>query len=155
MNDNAEYYEITTETEVLFPVSGPDLTDPNTGRTVIPERVRMRFNRRFTPAEDGGREWASVAVYGPRRLKSGEAGREISSFGWDTTVQYGHHGGMARPDWLTQELADHMPDGWAPQLVSLKTCDCGNPIPAGRLTCWQCRFENDDHGTDHTDEEAS
>jgi hypothetical protein len=123
VNADVEYYEVTTTTEVLFPVSGPDLTDPITGRTVIPQRVLLRLSRRFTPEEDGGREWASVAVYGPRRLKSGEAGREISSFGWASSMQHGNHGGMFRPDWLTEELVDHMPEGWSPYLIDVKAGD--------------------------------
>lgn len=119
MKPDAEYHEIKTEVEVLFPVSGPDLTDTVTGRTIIPERVLISLNRRFTPEEDSGREWAHVAVYGPRRLKSGAAGREISSFGWQSPNGLGPTY-VDRPEWLTREIADHMPEGWSPSLLGLK-----------------------------------
>jgi len=122
VNADVEYYSIKTETEVLFPVSGPDLTDTVTKRVVIPERVLISLHREFTPEQDGGREWVHVAVYGPRRLKSGEAGHEISSFGWESTNGLGPTY-VSRPDWLTQELADHLPDGWSPHLLGLKAGD--------------------------------
>ena len=36
------------------------------------------------------------------------------------------------------------------------TCECGHPVRnENALTCWRCRFDNDDHGPDHADEEAS
>lgn len=118
MRPDAEYYLVETVTEVIFPASGAeDLRDPRTGRTVIPERVHVRFTRRVTPEEDGGREWASVTVYGPRRLKSGEPGQEIGSFGWAGTFLGDP---QDRPEWLTGLLADHMPEGWNPVLLRLK-----------------------------------
>lgn len=118
MKPDAEYYEIKTDVEFLFPASGAsDLTDPVTGRTVIPRTVLIHLFRGVTP--DSDREWAQVAVYGPRRLKSGELGREISSFGWESQTQHGNS--LAeRPDWLTELLADHLPEGWAPSLLGLK-----------------------------------
>jgi hypothetical protein len=119
MKPDIEYHEIKTEVEVLFPASGAaDLTDTVTGRTVIPETILLHLYRSVTPEQDGGREWAHVAVYGPRRLKDGTAGREISSFGWQSPNGLGPTY-VDRPEWLTQALADHLPDGWNPRLLGL------------------------------------
>jgi hypothetical protein len=36
------------------------------------------------------------------------------------------------------------------------TCECGRPVRNDRAdTCWQCRFENDNHESTYADEEAS
>jgi hypothetical protein len=120
MTPDAEYCEIKTEVEILFPASGgSDLRDPVTGRTVIPETVLIHLYRSETPDEE--REWASVHVCGPRRLKDGTAGREISSFGWGSAVQHGNPGNAQRPDWLTALLAEQLPEDWNPALLGLKT----------------------------------
>jgi hypothetical protein len=119
MKPDAEYHQIETKTEVLFPLHGPDLTDTVTGRTVIPERALISLYRRITPEQDGGREWGHVAVYGPRRLKDGTAGHEISSFGWESTNGLGPTY-VDRPEWLTQAIADNLPEGWNPRLLGLK-----------------------------------
>jgi len=116
-----EYFYRKTSFEVMFPASGAsDLTDPITRRTLSPRSVLVEFFRKETP-DEGEREWAHVAVYGPRRLKSGELGHEISSFHWEASFVEGHSSrpGVTRPEWLTQALADHLPNGWNPSLLAL------------------------------------
>ncbi|MFJ9573609.1 hypothetical protein [Streptomyces bacillaris] len=114
-----ETYETRTEITIVIPASGAtDLTDVFTGRIVIPHRVELRLCHIDTPDED--RRWAHVAVYGPRRLKSGQPGHEISSGCWEgSTVWCGWRKSASRPDWLTQLLVDHWPDGWNPTLAEL------------------------------------
>ncbi len=118
-----EYFYRKTSVEVMFPVSGAsDLTDPITRRTLSPRSVLLELFRKETP-DEGEREWAHVAVYGPRRVKSGELGKEISSFHWEAAVIEGHSSrpSTVRPAWLTEALAAHLPDGWDPRLLELPT----------------------------------
>ena len=118
---DVEWYERRTVNEIAFPAArGADLTDPITRRTLSPEWVRLELNRKETP-DEGVCEWAHVAVYGPRRLKSGELGREISSFGWESAYVYSSTPGMGetRPEWLTTALAELLPEGWSPALLKL------------------------------------
>jgi hypothetical protein len=68
---------------------------------------------------DGTVEYASVHVYGPRRLKSGELGKPISSFRWQQARNEGYRGYVPRPDWLSALIAQHLPAGWSPSLVEL------------------------------------
>lgn len=121
MNPDAEYHEIKTEVGVSFPASGAsDLADCWNGRTVIPETIRISLIRVQTPDET--REWAYVAVSGPRRLKSGAQGAEIESNGWEDAFPPAKgHTVATRPDWLTREIADHLPEGWGPALLGLKS----------------------------------
>lgn len=114
-----EVYETRTEITIVIPASGAtDLTDPFTGRTVIPHHVELGFHHILTPDED--RRWAHVTVRGPRRLKSGEPGHEISTHGWHAAdPRSGYPAPAYRPDWLTQLLVDHLPEGWHPSLVEL------------------------------------
>ncbi|MEU2143579.1 hypothetical protein ABZ741_04610 [Streptomyces globisporus] len=114
-----ETYETRTEITIVFPASGAtDLTDPFTGRIVIPHRVELGLHHIVTPDED--RQWAHVTVRGPRRLKSGGPGHEISTHGWHAANQReGYREAAYRPDWLTQLVIDHWPDGWSPALVEL------------------------------------
>ncbi len=116
-----EWYERRTTSEVIFPASrGVDLTDPITRRTLRPEWVRLELTRRETP-DEGVCEWAHVAVYGPRRLKSGELGKEISSFNWQHASVRANLSdlGEERPEWLTQALAEQLPEGWSRVLLEL------------------------------------
>lgn len=116
-----EWYERTTTTEVTFPATrGTDLTDPLTHRTQAPEWVRLELHRADSP-DEGVREWAHVAVYGPRRLKSGELGQEISSFNWQHAYVHGAQPGTGetRPGWLTAALVEQLPEGWSPALLEL------------------------------------
>ncbi|MET9923452.1 MULTISPECIES: hypothetical protein [Streptomyces] len=114
-----ETYETRTEITIVIPASGAtDLTDPFTGRIVIPHRVELRLCHIATPDED--RRWAHVAVYGPRRLKSGQPGHEISTHGWHAANPSASYRPDAdRPNWLTQLVIDHWPDGWSLVLVEL------------------------------------
>ncbi|MEU0355701.1 hypothetical protein [Streptomyces cyaneofuscatus] len=114
-----EVYETRTEITIVFLASGAtDLTDPFTRRTLIPHRVELRLVHIATPDED--RRWAHVAVHGPRRLKSGQPGHEISSHCWeDADPSASYRPDAARPDWLTQLLIAHLPEGWHPSLVEL------------------------------------
>lgn len=116
-----EYFYRQTSVEVMFPASGAsDLTDPITRRTLSPRSVLLELFRKETP-DEGVREWAHVAVYGPRRLKSGELGQEISSFHWEHASVRSNLSdlGEARPEWLTAAIAEHLPDGWHPRLLEL------------------------------------
>ncbi|MEE4545547.1 hypothetical protein V2S66_26715 [Streptomyces sp. V4-01] len=120
MMADAEYYEIKTEVSVIFPASGAsDLTDPWNGRTVIPETVRIILISTETPDET--REWAYVDVTGPRRLRSGDRGQPITSNGWETAFPSAKgHTFVSRPDWLTELLAEHLPEDWNRALLGLK-----------------------------------
>lgn len=110
--------EHRTVISVCVRVTGePDLRDPVTKRTVIPASVWIELTRLITPAQTS--EWASVNVYGPRRLKSGEPGAEISSFHWQHARNEGHSGYVDRPAWLTTLIAEYLPEGWSPSLVEL------------------------------------
>ena len=117
-----EYFYRESRFEEMFPASGAsgDFTDPITRRTLSPASVRLELMRRETP-DEGVREWAHVAVYGPRRLKSGELGREISSFGWEKAAVRGSLLLRDRPEWLTAALAERLPEGWSPRLLDLST----------------------------------
>jgi len=108
----------TTEVTVVALVHDvPDLADPTSpSRVLIPERVILSLTREVRP--ESAAEWASVSVLGPRRLKSGKPGREISSFGWEGRTQYGNLT-VSRPDWLTSVIADRLPMGWSTDLVDL------------------------------------
>ncbi|MFJ4828474.1 hypothetical protein ACIP79_00815 [Streptomyces sp. NPDC088747] len=112
------FIEHTTRVDVTFALGDvDDLPHVLGDRVVIPERVALRLRREETPA--GMREWAIVGVYGPRRLKSGKPGQEISIHGWDKAVNDWGHVSTRRPDWLTERLAEHLPDGWSPALLEL------------------------------------
>ncbi|MEV0220805.1 hypothetical protein [Streptomyces sp. NPDC050704] len=116
-----EYFYRKTSFEVMFPAAGAsDLYDPITRRTMAPRSVLLELFRKETP-DEGEREWAHVAVYGPRRLKSGELGHEISSFHWQQTRVEGspNRDSVDRPEWLTDGLAAHLPDGWSRSLLNL------------------------------------
>lgn len=107
-----------TELVIVHAVGATDLTDPVTRRTVIPQIVELELNRLTTPDED--REWANVRVLGPRRLKSGLPGKDISSLGWEGASRYGCYGATStRPEWLTTQLSEVLPDGWARHLLDL------------------------------------
>ena len=117
-----EWYERKTVAEIIFPAAGrgSDLNDPITRRSLRAEWVRLELVRKETP-DEGACEWAHVAVYGPRRLKSGALGKEISSFGWESAYVYGSAPGTgeARPEWLSAALAEQLPEGWSRALVGL------------------------------------
>lgn len=116
---SVEYLYREERFEVMFPAAGAsDLTDPITRRTLSPASVRLEMVRRETP-DEGVREWAHVAVHGPRRLVSGELGREISSFGWQAASVRGSVLLRPRPEWLTALLVEHRPDGWSASLLDL------------------------------------
>lgn len=114
-----ETFTRVTGLDLVIPASGhPDLTDPSNRRIVIPARVELRFLREEgTPR--GTREWVHVAVIGPRRLRSEEAGKPITSIGWERSRIEGRWGYVNRPDWLTDLIADEFPEGWDPSLVQL------------------------------------
>ncbi|MEU9611841.1 hypothetical protein AB0D56_09850 [Streptomyces sp. NPDC048209] len=103
-----EQFDRATQTTIVVPVSGhADLGDPSTGRTLIPAHVEI-----FVKRIEGGpkaRTFTYVSVTGPRRLKSGKAGKAITSFGWERARNDGRHGNVDRPDWLTAVLDEHMP----------------------------------------------
>lgn len=103
-----EQFDRAIKTTIVIPVSGhPDLGDPSTGRTLIPAHVEINV----TQIEGGpkARTFTYVGVTGPRRLKSGAAGKPITSFGWDEARNDGRYGYVDRPDWLTAVLDEHMP----------------------------------------------
>jgi hypothetical protein len=106
---------VTTTIQVVVSVSGaPDLLDPITRRTLIPASVLIHLER------SDEREWALVSVQGSRRLKSGSRGFEISSAGWErTSIAPLHRPVVERPQWLSDTLARHLPDGWPPERVGL------------------------------------
>lgn len=112
-------YTRATATALAVPVSNvPDLTDPSNGRVVIPARVEISL-KLIEGTERGDRAYAYVAVIGPRRLKSGAAGKPITSIGWELVLNDGPLGCVVRPDWLTFLLADHRPNSWSPRLLDL------------------------------------
>ena len=112
-------YTRATKTTVVVPVTGKaDLADPSNGRIVIPARVEIDLTL-FEGTERGDRAYAYVAVIGPRRLKSGAAGQSITSIGWEAVRNDGLRGYVARPDWLTNLLADYLPMGWDTALLDL------------------------------------
>ncbi|MFJ4932377.1 hypothetical protein ACIP8U_00700 [Streptomyces pseudovenezuelae] len=114
-----ESYVRAVGLDIVVPVSNrPDLTDPSNRRIVIPARVEMHF-RRDEGTPRGTREYVHVAVIGPRRLKSGEAGKPITSIGWESCRVEGRWGYVDRPEWLTDLLADEFPESWNPSLVEL------------------------------------
>ncbi|MER7813709.1 hypothetical protein ABZ714_34315 [Streptomyces sp. NPDC006798] len=101
-----------TEITLTIPVAGvPDLAAPVTGRTVVPTEVEIRLTE--TSTIDGVEAYAIVSVSGPRRLKSGDTGRRITSAGWERFKA------DQRPGWLTGLLAAHWPKGWARGLAGL------------------------------------
>jgi hypothetical protein len=115
-----DLYEQTTTIvrRVPAPPPAPDLTDPVTGRTVVPDIVEIRLTHIEGEAVTGG-AWAAVAVTGPRRLRSGLPGRDITSVGWHQQAK----DGAPRPGWLTDLLtaeAATLPP-WAPLRLGLAT----------------------------------
>ncbi|MFJ1653487.1 hypothetical protein ACIOC2_19280 [Streptomyces sp. NPDC088337] len=114
----ASFSRVTVFQRVV-PVTGrPDLTEPITGRIVIPALLELHL-RRDEGTPNGTRERAHVAVTGPRRLKSQQPGKPITSIGWHCANGDDYRRGAARPDWLTEELAGLLPDGWDPALLDL------------------------------------
>ncbi|MFF9175919.1 hypothetical protein [Streptomyces sp. NPDC014793] len=116
----ADFSRITV-VDVVVPVSDkPDLLDPSTGRTIIPAFVEVSL-RRNQGVPTGDRESAYVSVAGPRRLKSGAAGKQISCYGWDQARNRGARHVVERPDWLSLVIFDLWPGGWPLSLVELTT----------------------------------
>ncbi|WPO70259.1 hypothetical protein [Streptomyces sp. KN37] len=114
-----EKFSRVTQIDVVVPVSDqPDLTDPATGRAVVPAFVQLHL-RRDAGMPKGDREYAVVSVSGPRRLKSGDIGKEVTTFGWERARNNGRHGDVDRPDWLATVVSGLMPGGWPLQLVEL------------------------------------
>ncbi|WP_086559954.1 hypothetical protein [Streptomyces africanus] len=112
-------YSRVTQTTVVVPVSGWEpLTDPSNGYVVLPSRVEITL-RLDVGTPRGDRTSAHVAVVGPRRLKSGAAGQPIIATGWEKARNKGPRGYVARPDQLTDLLAENLPDGWDPALLEL------------------------------------
>jgi hypothetical protein len=114
-------YSRATKTTVVIPVAQPSrdaLTDPSNGRVVLPARVEITL-KLIEGTPRGDRTSAYVAVIGPRRLKSGAAGKPITSIGWEKARNDGPRGYVARPAWLTDLLAKHLPMGWDPALLEL------------------------------------
>lgn len=96
-----------TKTTVVVPVSGcPDLTDPSTGRVVIPAQVEIVAQ--CIEGSENDRTWLYVAVIGPRRLKSGEPGQPIITASWNKSRVDGARGYVDRPDWLTDLIDEQM-----------------------------------------------
>lgn len=115
---SAEFIEEKTTVEIMVAVEGQeDLHDPITRRTVVPAQVRLEMHRRIKPGFTN--EWASVQVYGPRRLKSGELGKTISSFNWEQARNGGYRVAVYRPEWLTSLLAELLPEGWCSSSLEL------------------------------------
>lgn len=114
-----ERFSRVTQTDLVVPVTGrPDLMDPSTGRVIIPAFVQLHL-RRNEGVPTGDREYAMVSVSGPRRLKSGGAGKQITSFGWDRARNRGARGHVDRPDWLAVTIFGLLPTGWPMRLVEL------------------------------------
>jgi hypothetical protein len=114
-------YSRATQTTVVVPVVRPRteaLTDPSNGRVVFPARIEITL-RLDEGTPRGDRASAYVAVVGPRRLKSGAVGKPITTIGWEKARNDGPRGHVARPDWLTELLAEHLPEGWDPALLEL------------------------------------
>lgn len=108
-----------TALQRAVPVTGrPDLTDPTTGRIVIPALVEIHL-RCDEGVPGGTHEYASVSVTGPRRLKSGRAGHQITSLGWQHAHGDHYRPGAVRPDWLAQVLVELLPEDWNPALLDL------------------------------------
>lgn len=104
-----DQYTRVTEQIIAVPVKGQqDITDPMTRRVLLPERVEISV-RRDEGTERGDRVRTYVAVYGPRRLKSGEYGKGICSTGWENERNEGLHGYVPRPQWLSDLVAVHTP----------------------------------------------
>ena len=113
-----EFTEEKTTVEIMVDVVGEaDLHDPVTRRTLAPRQVRLEMHRRVKPGFEN--EWASVQVYGPRRLKSGELGKSISSFHWEQARNEGYRTGVDRPEWLTALLVELLPEGWCSSSLEL------------------------------------
>jgi hypothetical protein len=112
------FSRVTAITRVV-PVSGkPDLTDPSTGRTVVPAFVKL-YLRRNEGVPGGDRDFVYVSVSGPRRLKSYAEGKQISCFGWERERNRGTRHTIDRPEWLALVIFGLMPDGWPLRLVDL------------------------------------
>ncbi|WP_049569094.1 hypothetical protein [Streptomyces sp. SBT349] len=126
---------ITDELTVLAPAGAPDLRDPLTGRTVIPEAVTLRLDRFFRL--DRTSEVASVTVVGPRRLKSGAVGKRIDSSGWESALNGSWLTGdrVPRPDWLTNLLLGTLPGGWGLGLLDLTCAACGHLVCLEQSPC--------------------
>ncbi len=114
-----DVYSRATQTTVVVPVSDvPDLTDPSNFRVVIPTRVEITLTL-FEGGPRGNKACACVHVIGPRRLKSGAAGKPIATVGWESARNEGPRGYVARPPWLTRLLPYNLPAGWSPSLLEL------------------------------------
>jgi len=102
----------TKVTHSTVVVPAPDdvggLFDPANGRTVIPAIVEMITCWSFG-TEYGDRCYSMVHVTGPRLLKSRDAGRRITSVGWEDKVVAGRYGVTYRPLWLTDLITEHLP----------------------------------------------
>ncbi|MGN7135464.1 hypothetical protein [Streptomyces pseudogriseolus] len=129
-----DFYSRATDVTITVPVTGfADLMDPNTGYTVIPARVEIDLtHEEDTP--NGDKLYAAVTVIGPRRLKSGEPGRQITSLGWRCAVVEGRHGRVERPKELSEVLERHFPDGWDRSLVDLPDRP---QAPGGETHTWR------------------
>jgi len=112
------FTRVTVVQRVVPVIGRPDLTDPITGRVVIPALVELHL-RREEGVPGGLRERAYAGVTGPRRLKSRAAGQRITSGGWQQARGDGYRPEAIRPDWLTDVLAKLLPDGWDPALIEL------------------------------------
>lgn len=118
-----DQYTRATSADIAVPAERPSrdaLTDPSDGHVVIPARVEIHLTR-IEGTERGDRYHAYVAVIGPRRLKSGAVGKQITTVGWERSRNDGPRGYVDRPDWLTALLAEHLPAGWNPALLDLPT----------------------------------
>ncbi|MFF2184626.1 hypothetical protein [Streptomyces sp. NPDC058155] len=113
-------FDRVTKMTIVVPVGAvSDLPAPGREPTVIPARIEMWLTREEgTPR--GIRESAYVSVVGPRRLKSGAPGKEISTGGWESARNEHWRGGhVDRPEWLTELIAANWPEGWPDSLVEL------------------------------------
>jgi hypothetical protein len=100
---------LATETRVItLTVSDmPDLPSWDGKLHIIPATVEITYRWEHPDHRD---DWyqpgqVRITVTGPRRLKSGGAGQQITSV-------FHEHGGRPRPDWLTELVNQHMPEGW-------------------------------------------
>ena len=122
INFVSDAYTRITQAIVTVPVKDkPDLHEPQprgTWLTVIPTRVRIALTQE-EGRSGGDRAYALVFVYGPRRLKSGAVGKEITTTGWEASRIEGKNCFIDRPDWLTKVIAENLPRGWDPALVGL------------------------------------
>lgn len=112
------FTRVTAVQRVVSVTGKPDLIDPITGRVVIPALVELHL-RRDEGVPGGTREYAYVGVTGPRRLKSRRPGHQITSNGWQRARGDDYRPGAVRPEWLTDELAALLPDGWDSALLDL------------------------------------